>query len=382
MNQNNLQYFSDLKFFFKHIRNYYILFLLFFIISLILGYLKYNFDTENIEIKSVNKIVLEKKIFKSYEFYLENYELKSQVYPFSKIYDLYDMTFEMINENILIFRNKKKSNFSLNKYNNNTKIVYEFKNIDVNLDDINRITDNVKNEIKDKINDYKKIEISKNKIKLNKFLYDIATNGNYLDSFLYDEITVYNNFSKEITNLETNEKIGLIEKTLDGSMNYQLNNLPESLFKELLIDNEYRKIFEISVKNHFYQLCQTSDYENDVYCKYNKFEQYDFKLKPNILKCEVASDNYDYKIVISSILKNKIDCSNGYKMSEKTIFLPLEDFLKQIKFSDLLFDIYLEEEKIDLNKPIIIIYLLYSLILSFFISIIISFFHSLYKHKK
>ena len=66
MSQNNHQYFLDLKFFFKHIRNYYILFLLLFIISLILGYLKFNFDSENIEIKSVNKIVLEKKIFKSY----------------------------------------------------------------------------------------------------------------------------------------------------------------------------------------------------------------------------------------------------------------------------------------------------------------------------
>ena len=87
MSQNNLQYFSDLKFFFKHIRNYYILFLLLFIISLILGYLKFNFDSENIEIKSVNKIVLE-KIFKSYEFYLQNYELKSQVYPLTKLYDL------------------------------------------------------------------------------------------------------------------------------------------------------------------------------------------------------------------------------------------------------------------------------------------------------
>ena len=165
-------------------------------------------------------------------------------------------------------------------------------------------------------------------------------------------------------------------------MNYQLNNLPESLFKELLIDNEYKKIFENSVKNHFYLLCQTSDYENDVYCKYNKFEHHDFKLKPNIVKCEVASDNYDYKIVISSILKNKIDCSNGYKMSENTLFIPLEDFLKQINFSDLLFDIYLEEEKIDLDKPILLIYFLYSLILSLFIGIIISFFHSLYKHKK
>ena len=372
MNQNNLQYFSDLKFFFKHIRNYYILFLLLFIISLILGYLKYNLDTENTQIESVNKIVLEKKIYKSYEFYSENYELKSQVYPFTKIYDLYDMTFNLINENILKLRDKKKSNFSLNKYNNNNTIIYEFKNASLSMDDINRISNNVKNEIKDKINDYKKIEISKININLNNFLYDIVNSRNYSDSFLYDEIM----------NLEANEKIGAIEKTLDEFINYQLNNIPEFLFKELLIDTEYRKIFEDSVKNHFYKLCQTSDYENDVYCKYNKFEQYDFKLKPNILKCEVASDNYDYKIVISSILKNKIDCSNGYKMSEKTIFLPLEDFLKQIKFSDLLFDIYLEEEKIDLNKPILIIYLLYSLILSFFISIIISFFHSLYKHKK
>ena len=69
-------------------------------------------------------------------------------------------------------------------------------------------------------------------------------------------------------------------------------------------------------------------------------------------------------------------------MSENTLFIPLEDFLKQINFSDLLFDIYLEEEKIDLDKPILLIYFLYSLILSLFIGIIISFFHSLYKHKK
>lgn len=131
MNQNNLQYFSDLKFFFKHITNYYILFLLLFIISLILGFLKHNLDTENIKVESVNKIVLEKKIFKSYEFYSDNYELKSQVYPFTKIYDLYGMTYEMINENISKFSDKKKLNFVINKYKNNNKIVYQFKNADL-----------------------------------------------------------------------------------------------------------------------------------------------------------------------------------------------------------------------------------------------------------
>lgn len=203
-------------------------------------------------------------------------------------------------------------------------------------------------------------------------MYDIANNRNFSDSFLYDEIM----------NLEANEKIGVIEKTLDEFINYQLNNIPEFLFKELLIDTEYRKIFEDSVKNHFYQLCQTSNYKNDIYCKYNKFDDYDFLLQPNIIKCEVASNNYDYKVVISSILKNKINCSNGYKISEKIIFLPLEDFLKQIKFSNLLFDINLEEENLDLSKPILIIYLLYSVILGFFISILISFFHSFFKNKK
>ncbi len=343
MNQNNLQYFSDLKFFFKHLRNYYILFSLLIIISLILGYLKFNLDTENTQIETVNKIVLEKKIFKSYEFYSENYELKSQVYPFTKIYDLYDMTFNLINENVLKLRDKKKSNFSLNKYNNNNTIIYEFKNAGLSMDDINRISNNVKNEIKDKINDYKKIEISKININLNNFLYDIVNNRNYSDIFQYDEIHE---------------------------------------FRELLIDAEYRKIFEESVKNHFHQLCQTLDYKNDIYCKYNKFEEYDFILQSNISICEIASKNYDYRVIISSILKNKINCYNGFQISEKTIFFPLEEFLKHIMFFDLLYDIYLEKDNLEINKPILIIYLLYSIILGFFISIIISFFHSLYKHKK
>ena len=372
MNQNNLQYFSDLKFFFKHIRNYYILFLLLLIISLILGFLKYNLDIDNVKTGSFNKIVLEKKIFKGYKFYSDNYVFRSQVYPFTKVYDLYDMTFELINANILIFRDENKSNFSIKKLNNNNKIVYEFKNIDVSLDDINKISNNVKKEIKDLIIQYKKIEITKIQQKLNNFLYDIANNRNYSDSILYDEIM----------NLQANEKMGAIEKTLGELINYQFNNIPEFLFKELLIDTEYRKIFEDSVKNHFYKLCLTSDYKNDIYCEYNKFEDYDFKLQQDTFMCEVASKNYDFKVVISSILKNKVNCSNGYKISEETIFQPLEDFLTQIKFSNLLFDIYREKEKIDINQSTLIIYLLYSLILGFFISIIISFFHGLLKNKE
>lgn len=372
MNQNNLHYFSDLKFLFNHILKYYILFIIIITVCIGLAFIKFDADLSNAKTNKFTNIVLEKRVFQSYKYYQDIYELNSQILPITKVYKLYDLTLNLIDEEITNLADSKKSKFSRKDFKNKTKIVYNFKKLEIDRSDIEKIKNNVKNKINDRVYEYKKFEYTKINKQLNDFLFEIGTKREFTNSVLYEEFT----------NLENQEKVDMFEDILYDFIDLQLNNIPDFLIQELVMDTEYKEKFKKSIENHFINMCQTPNFSNEIYCKYNKFNEFNLNLEEDVAKCEVGSANYNYKVIISAIIKNKVNCSNGYTISEDILYLPINEFFNFINLNVLLYNINFTEIKDESTNPIIIFYLLYSIIIGVSISILLSYLHSFYKTKK
>lgn len=366
MNSNQLEYFPDLKKFIKFLTRYFVLFIFLALFFLGVGYYKFNQDINNTILNEKFYIEVTKRPDINYNFSEETYQNSSQVKPLTNYIDLHKHVFGQIND--LIKSNLKIKNaiftHSVDSYN---KSIFVISNLEVDSDYSQEINNIVFNDFKNYMEDYKNIEYIKLDRKITQFLFDITVDDSFPSVLVTDDLGSGND----------ENKLKFLEDTFNKLVERGITQVPESIFGDLFLeDNEYKEKFVNTIKLHLLEKCKIIENE-DLFCSYIKLNNTSFESKDTYEHrlCELASSSMDFKRVLLIILDSKTICSQGFSLSKDTIFQPLDIFLEKINFFDGLFEIKIYSTS-NINKPSLLIYLLYSLIFAFFVFILFSVVHS------
>ena len=372
MNDNNLDYFSDLKFFLNYILKNYIFLIIILILSMILGYAVYEYDKSKVSLSSKSQLTLNKNLSNKYDLHHKNYIQSIQTEPITSYFDLYDLTFDItINEYINYLDNKEvKYELSFGQKNNINIILTNYEITDL---DINNINKEIKLILDRYINDYKKLEFDKLNISLSNFLLEI-----YIKKDIKLSLN-YGNFQ----NSNNKEKIEILKKAFDELYQQGITNMPDGILQDYLFDDSvYKKLFLDSIGYYFYELCNDQKYHNKNlnFCSINdNFLEYkEFNIENK--SCEVSSQRYGFEKMILTIVENKLICDGGFKISKNKIYEPLDLFLQDIQFPENLFTYKILNLKND-KSPSIIMYQLYSIVFGFFIFLLLSLFYAIFKSR-
>ena len=362
MNDNNLDYFSDLKFFLNYILKNYIFLIIILILSMIVGYAVYEYDSSKVSLSSKSQLTLNKNLSNKYDLHHKNYIQSIQTEPITSYFDLYDLTFDITkNEYINYLDNKEvKYELSFGQKNNINIILTNYEITDL---DINNINKEIKLILNRYINDYKKLEFDKLNISLSNFLLEI-----YIKKDIKLSLN-YGNFQ----NSNNKEKIEILKKAFDELYQQGITNMPDGILQDYLFDDSvYKKLFLDSIGFYFYELCNDQEYhyKNLNFCSINdNFLEYkEFNIENK--SCEVSSQRYGFEKMILTIVENKIICDAGFKISKNKIYEPLDLFLQDIQFPENLFTHKMLNLKND-KSPSIIMYQLYSIVFGFFIFLLL-----------
>lgn len=341
MNNNEILYFPDLKKFVSFIISNIFLLIALLFIAVLGGYLKYQLDYNN------TPKLIQKKLSINFEyndnnFIKEQYILDSQVKPIDDYFDIHEFIFNTTNNEFYNYLLNSKVDFNYSKEFLKS-ITFTFVNNEVKLNDFLNIEQNIKDKYLKQIDDYKKLEYEKLSRSFSDFMFEILVSNN----------TSFSSLNKIVMGRD---------------------------FEIFIDDLEYKNNFLKSIQHYFINICKEDKFKNEYFCNINKdqtfFNHNDNNLKP----CEIFSENFSYQQVILSIIDKKIDCTNGYNLSEELIFKPLNMYLIEKKVDSSLFNYSLNETVIR-DKISLLNYILYSLIIGTFVFFIVSGLISIYKGK-
>ena len=382
MNDNNLNYFSDLKFFLNYILKNYIFLMIILIISMIAGYAVYEYDKSKVRLSFKSQLTLNKNLSNKYDLHHKNYIQSIQTEPITSYFDLYDLIFDITKNEYINYLDNKEVKYELSfGQKNNINIILT--NYEITDSDINNINKEIKLILNTYINDYKKLEFDKLNTSLSNFLLEIYIKKNIKLSLNYGNFQNSNNYGNFQKNSNNKEKIEILKKAFDELYQQGITNMPDGILQDYLFeDSVYKKLFLDSIGFYFYELCNDQEYfnKNLNFCSINdNFLEYK-KFNVENKKCDVSSQIYGFEKMILTIVENKIICDGGFKISNNEIYEPLDLFLQNIQFPENLFTYKILKLKNDKN-PSIIMYQLYSIVFGFFIFLLLSLFYAIFKSR-